>query len=129
MRTTLFPNNSLGPGRVPPSEDEALGIRRQCACAILDALPPIVRLKLFGSGSSNASDGVADGASGSRDSAAGAAASDAAMQGQVEDMLDVFGNAYLNKHMLFALVDLVFARLFPEIQRQSISAILDVNVE
>lgn len=44
---------------------------------------------------------------------------------QIEEMLDVVGDTYLNKHLVFAIVDLVFLRLFPEMERQSISSLLD----
>jgi len=101
VRTNLFPNNTLGPGRAPPTEDEALEIKRQCASAMIRALPEFVRLKLF------------------------ASQEPAATQNEVEEMLDAFGDPYINKHMLFALVDLVFSRLFPEIQEQNISALLN----
>lgn len=101
IRTNLFPNNSLGPGRVPPTEDEALEIKRQCASAMIKALPEFVRLKLF------------------------ASQEPAAIQNEAEEMLDAFGDPYINKHMLFALVDLVFSRLFPEIQEQNISVLLN----
>lgn len=46
------------------------------------------------------------------------------VQGEIEEMLDAFGDPYLNKHMLFSLVDLVFSRLFPEIQRERISTLV-----
>ncbi|KAF1350823.1 PXA domain-containing protein, partial [Delphinella strobiligena] len=100
IRTNLFPNNTLGPGRVPPTDDEALEIKRQCASAMIRALPEFIRLKLF------------------------ASQEPAAIQIEAEEMLDAFGDPYINKHVLFALVDLVFSRLFPEIQEQNISALL-----
>lgn len=101
IRTNLFPNNTLGPGRVPPTDDEALEIKRQCASAMIRALPEFIRLKLF------------------------ASQEPAAIQIEAEEMLDAFGDPYINKHVLFALVDLVFSRLFPEIQEQNISALLN----
>lgn len=42
------------------------------------------------------------------------------VQKQVEDMLDTFGDAYLNKHLVVAIVDLVIVRLFPELIEQRI---------
>ena len=37
------------------------------------------------------------------------------MIGQVEEMLDVFGNAYMNKHLVYNILELVLVRLVPEI--------------
>lgn len=101
IRTNMFPNNSLGVGRVPPTGDEALEIKRRCASAIVDAIPRFVLLKLFPSQSPDTA------------------------RSQVEEMLDTFGDPYLNKHVVFALVDLVFSRLFPEIREQAISGLLN----
>jgi len=105
IRTNLFPNNSLGPGRVPPTAEEALEIKRTCAAKIIVDIPDFVREKLF------------------------ASVEPKAAARQVEDMLDIFGDVYLNKHLVFAIVDLVFLRLFPEMERQSISSLLDEGDE
>lgn len=34
---------------------------------------------------------------------------------QVEQMLDVFGDAYLNKHLFYNILELVIVRLIPEL--------------
>jgi hypothetical protein len=92
----MFPNNSLGPGRVPPTPEEAILLRAKCAAAIIDALPPIVGKQVF---TKKGTDEV---------------------QKQIEDMLEVFGDGYLNKHLIVAIVDLVVVRLFPELAEQRI---------
>lgn len=92
----MFPNNSLGPGRVPPTSEEALQLRAKCAAAIIAALPPIVVKQVF------------------------AGRQEEEVQEQVEEMLDTFGDAYLNKHLVVAIVDLVVVRLFPELVEQRI---------
>ncbi|GAB7351208.1 hypothetical protein MBLNU459_g1646t2 [Dothideomycetes sp. NU459] len=107
VRTSLFPNNSLGPGRVPPTAHETTEIKRLCAAKIVDSIPEFVRGKLFTT----------------RDDSAPAAVS------QIEEMLDVFGDTYLNKHFVFALVDLIFLRLFPEMERQSVTSLLNRGME
>lgn len=33
---------------------------------------------------------------------------------QLESMLDVFGDAYLNKHLVYAILELVIVKLIPE---------------
>ena len=96
----MFPNNSLGPGRVPPTAEEALEIRRRCAAAIAAVIPAFVRDKLFVTKESGD------------------------VQTQMEDMLDVFGDAYLNKHLIVSIVDLIFLRLFPELGEQSVASML-----
>ena len=92
----MFPNNSLGPGRVPPTPEEALELRKKCAAAIIAALPPIIVKQVF------------------------AKRGEGEVQKQVEEMLDTFGDAYLNKHLVVAIVDLVVVRLFPELVEQRI---------
>jgi hypothetical protein len=92
----MFPNNSLGPGRVLPTPEEVIQLRSKCAAAIIDALPPIVVKQVF------AKRGTED------------------VQRQVEDMLEVFGDGYLNKHLIVGIVDLVVVRLFPELVEQRI---------
>lgn len=100
IRTNMFPNNSLGPGRVPPTPEEALELRAKCAASIISILPPIVAKQVFANGKSED------------------------VQKQVEDMLDVFGDSYLNKHLIVAIVDLVVVRLFPELESSGINAVL-----
>jgi hypothetical protein len=36
------------------------------------------------------------------------------MLSQVEEVLDVFGDPYANKHLVFSLIELVVVRLVPE---------------
>ena len=90
----MFPNNSLGPGRVPPTPEEVIQLREKCAASIIAALPPIVVKQVFGGRSREE------------------------VQSQVEEMLEVFGDAYLNKHLIVGIVDLVVVRLFPELVEQ-----------
>jgi hypothetical protein len=92
----MFPNNSLGPGRVPPTPEEADLLRAKCAAAIIDALPPIVVKQVF------AKRGTKE------------------VQRQVEDMLEIFGDGYMNKHLVVGIVDLVVIKLFPELVEQRI---------
>jgi hypothetical protein len=91
IRTNMFPNNSLGPSRVPPTSEEAAQLRAKCATSIIAALPPIVVKSVF------ANRGKEE------------------VEKQVEEMLEVFGDAYLNKHLIIGVVDLVVVRLFPEL--------------
>ena len=77
-----------------------LDIRTRCAAAVVRILPKSALSTLF------------------------ASHEPAYVEGQVAEMLDCFEDPYINKHLLFAIVDLVFSRLFPEIQDQRISDLL-----
>ena len=94
IRRAIFPDDALGPARVPPSDDEVVAIRRECARVIVEVVPPYVRSKYF-------------------------ATSDVAiMRGDVEDSLDLFADSFINKHLVVEIVELIFLRLFPEIGEQ-----------
>jgi len=44
---------------------------------------------------------------------------DEAMLGQVEAMLDVFGDAYCNRHVAYNILELVVVRLVPELAERT----------
>ena len=95
LRIALFPGNARGPlAPEPPSDEERLQIRRRCAEAILSLMPPVVSRVYFGVNADKDGD-------------------EEAVQ-QVEDILDVFGNAYMNKHLVYNILELVIVRLVPE---------------
>lgn len=98
IRTTLFPNNTLGPARPVPSPVEVLAIKRDCVESIVVAIPDYIRKVYFGTNDREE------------------------MLKQTEELLDVFGDAYLNKHLIFAAVDHVVCRLFPEMERVGVAA-------
>ena len=91
IRRAIFPDDALGPARVPPSDDEVVAIRRECARVIVEVVPPYVRAKYFATGDV------------------------ATMRGDVEDSLDLFADSFINKHLVVEIVELIFLRLFPEI--------------
>ena len=43
---------------------------------------------------------------------------------QVEEILDVFGDAYLNKHLVYNILELVITRVVPELRELTPSEIL-----
>ena len=43
---------------------------------------------------------------------------------QVEEILDVFGDAYLNKHLVYSILELVIVRLVPELGESTPSELL-----
>jgi hypothetical protein len=68
-----------------------VAIKLRCATAILDALPPLLRKTYLADGRREA------------------------QMEQIEGWLDVLGDAYMNKHLLFAALELVVVRLVPEL--------------
>lgn len=91
-RSALFPDNVLAPGRVAPTSDEVVQIKRECAQAIVEAIPPVVRARFF------------------------ATTDQDLMREDVEgELLDPLADAYVNKHLVVSAVDLIAVRLFPEL--------------
>lgn len=92
FRLALFPDNALGPARVPPETTADVdAIRRTCARAVVDAVPHAVRRPFFATGNY------------------------AVMCTDVEGTLCDFDDAYLNKHLIVGAVELVAVRVFPEL--------------
>lgn len=99
-RAALFPNNALGPPRIIPSADEQLLIRRRCAGTILSLIPVKVQDVYFGSGIER-------------------------RVKEVEERLNVFDDAYCNKHFLYGLVELIIIRLMPEMTEKGVAELLE----
>ena len=101
LRATLFPNNGLAPPRQPPSDEEAKEIKRRCAATLLGLLPTTVASAFFAN--KNRVDHLR----------------------QVEGLLDCLDDAYLNKHLIFAIVELIVLRLVPELGERGVQALLE----
>lgn len=99
-RASLFPGNVLGPTRLPPTAEEIRAIKSNCAATIVDATPTVVSTRFF------------------------ATTKLESMVKQVEDLLDVFSDPYLNKHFVFAALELIVVRLFPELAAQTVTELL-----
>ncbi|KAM3418534.1 hypothetical protein BST61_g4512 [Cercospora zeina] len=104
-RNALFPENVAAaaaaapapPARVPPlpppTADETDRMRQECAAVIVDAVPDFVRARFFATGHVEV------------------------MRKDVEMELEVLlGDVYLNKHLVVRVVEVIVARLFPELQ-------------
>lgn len=91
IRRAVFPDDVLGPARQLPSYEEVVEIKRECGRAIVDMLPGLLRTHYF------------------------ATKDTALMQAEVEDMLDVFSDDYINKHLVVAALEMIVVRLFPEL--------------
>lgn len=73
---------------------------------MLDAVPMLLRKFYFGSSGQEGGNGED---------------SDRHRQiSEVEEILDVFGDSYLNAHLLYAVVDLIVVRLVPEMAEKGV---------
>ncbi|MCJ1401182.1 hypothetical protein MMC11_004394 [Xylographa trunciseda] len=104
LRTALFPGNALAPPRAVPPPEEQVAIKRRCADAILDLVPPAVARRFF--------------ATDERPS----------MLADVEAVLDVFGDAYMNKHLVFGVVELCVVRLMPEVGEMGVRELMEARL-
>lgn len=109
IRAALFPHNAPGTSTLSPpsSPAELAALRRRCAAALWSLVPasgrPAARLVLLGA--DFASFGVGGGGD-----------DDQAVLDELErGVLAVFGDAYCNKHVVYAAVELVLVRLLPEL--------------
>ena len=91
-RSALFPDNTLAPARIPPTSEQVVQIKRECAEAIVEAIPEAIRTRSFATKDKDL------------------------MREDVEiELLDLLGDAYINKHLIVCVVDLIAVRLFPEL--------------
>lgn len=115
-RAALFPNNAPGPARKVPDAVEILALKRKCAEAVVGVLPGAVGARFFG---------VAGQAAGERDVKE---TTREAIVGEVDLLLGVLGDAYLNKHLIFGVVSLVVGRLAPELGEKGIGELMRERV-
>lgn len=108
-RAALFPGNAPAPPRVIPSPEEQLLIRRRCAERLLDLVPQGVRDVFFGG----------------RTGLAGLGDEKERRTREVEELLNVFGDAYCNKHFVYGIVELIVVRLMPEMAEKGARDLLD----
>lgn len=109
VRATLFPNNAPGPPRRVPDAAEIVKIRRRCAETVVAAVPGAVLGRYFGV------------------SVAGVGGQET-LVGQVEEMLGVLGDAYLNKHLVYNLIELLVVRLLPELGERGVNDLMKERV-
>jgi hypothetical protein len=101
LRATLFPNNALGPPRQIPSDEEATAIKHRCAATLLNLIPPKVAAAFFASHEHDV------------------------QIRQMEDLLSCLDDAYLNKHLIFQILELIVLRLFPELGDKGVKELLE----
>jgi hypothetical protein len=106
VRATLFPNNQPGPPRKVPSAAEVVAIKRRCAETIATVLPSAVGARYF------AVNGVKLELRGE------------ALVGEIEGLLDVLGDSYMNRHLVFGIVELVVVRCLPELGQKGVGELM-----
>lgn len=121
-RATLFPNNAPGPPRKAPDASEIKHIKRTCAQCIASILPPVVGATYFGLR------GVGEPRGGKGATQKGATTRDEAIIDEIDDLLDVLGDAYMNKHLIFGIISLVVLRLAPELGTKGVGELMRERV-
>ncbi|KAF2433197.1 hypothetical protein EJ08DRAFT_564489, partial [Tothia fuscella] len=106
VRATLFPNNQPGPPRKIPSAIEVVAIKRRCAETIASVLPPPVGARIF------ALQGV------DLDTRA------EALVKEIEGLLDILSDSYMNRHLVFGIVELVVVRFLPELGEKGVGELM-----
>ncbi|KAI4237440.1 MAG: hypothetical protein L6R40_005932 [Gallowayella cf. fulva] len=102
IRTTLFPRNALPPPTPdPPSPEEQAEIRRNCAEALCSLFPDVLNR------------------------AAGLFRGDLVREVGLE--LDVWGDAYLNKHLAYQILELVVVRILPEMGEKGVKELMEAR--
>jgi hypothetical protein len=101
LRATLFPNNALGPPRQPPSDDEVQLIKCRCAASILNLIPPQLAATFY--------------ATQNRDT----------QLTHIEEVLSCLDDAFLNKHLIFQIIELIVLRLVPELGERGVRELMD----
>ena len=125
LRTTLFPNNGPpGPARPVPSAEEQLVIRRNAAKAILSLTPRWSDGIWVGSANGGlfAREGRAKK---EEDTGKKPKEPNEDVIKEVEGLLDVFGDSYMNRHLVFGIIELVLVRLCPEVGQKTTSQLID----
>lgn len=78
-----------------------LARRHECAISLLSLLPPAACRTFFGSGDPDLWASAVEG-----------------------EMLDVFGDEYLNRHLAYAILELVVVRVLPELAEKGVKELM-----
>ena len=99
LRQAIFPANTLPlAAPPPPSPEQIQQIKRACAEALLSLLPAVALKHFF------------------RDEENGVR--------EIEGELEIWGDVYCNKHLLYGIVELVVVRVLPELGERGVKELL-----
>ncbi|KAK6452194.1 hypothetical protein FP744_10008445 [Trichoderma asperellum] len=120
LRGALFPNNSPGSSTLaaPQSEEELLALRRRAASAIRGLLPTSVTRVYFGGRLWRLGGILGDNFG--RSSATVDGEDDERVLDELESLLDVVGDEYCNKHLMYSVLELILVRLMPELSEKGV---------
>jgi len=105
-RAALFPGNCCPAApRLTPPLAEQLRIRRRCAETLLSLVPAAAQTVYFGP------------------------RAETRLVAEVEELLDLFQDSYCNKHLVYAIVDLLVVRLMPEMAEKGVSELLEERLD
>ncbi|KAL2043119.1 hypothetical protein N7G274_004179 [Stereocaulon virgatum] len=103
-RRILFPHSTLpppSPSSPPPIlEEEIAAVKRHAADSLLSLIPPAVCKQFF------------------------ATKEPGVWRAEVERELDVWRDAYMNRHLAYAVLELVLVRVLPELAEKSVQDLL-----
>ncbi|KAL4896653.1 PXA domain-containing protein [Aspergillus ambiguus] len=131
---------SLSPDQSVPAPD-IVSIKRQCAGRILSFVPRAVARRFFGLSSTHATEYAPPDCQGhphlrpssqdpSRSSSpasfAHSSPDDLLLLEAVEDeILDLFADSYCNKHLIYAIIETILAKLLPELSERSLTELME----
>ncbi|KAI4211310.1 MAG: hypothetical protein LQ351_005865 [Letrouitia transgressa] len=100
IRKAVFPHNNLPPPSPPsPSPGEQAQIKRKCA-KIIASLPPRALVRASG-------------------------LTEESLMYEVETELDIWSDAYLNRHLAYQILELVVIRVLPEIGEKGVHELME----
>lgn len=91
----------MGPPRQIPNEEETKEIKRCCANSLLGLLPTNIAAAVL------------------------ASSSKVTQHRRVEEILECLEDAYLNRHLIFQILELIVLRLAPELEQQGIRDLIE----
>ncbi|KAL9016891.1 MAG: hypothetical protein Q9185_005746 [Variospora sp. 1 TL-2023] len=102
VRKNLFPRNALPPpAPEPPTPEQQAELKRQCAESLSALLPDFL--------------------------ARAAGLSREGLVKEVETELDVWSDAYLNKHLAYQILDLLVVRVLPELGEKGVKELMEAR--
>ena len=133
LRTSLFPQNALAPGRPSPSLTEQCAIKRRCATALLGLVPKSVAERLLLGSRRRKVDTFrvrkvsGECEQGDKKTRQLDESADELIE-EVEKILDVYDDAYCNKHLIYGIVELCILKLVPEVGEMGVRKLMDARL-
>ena len=133
LRISLFPHNALAPGRATPSLAEQNAIKRHCAAALLGLVPKAVAERLLLGSRRRGVDAfhirkVSGESEVDHEKPGQLDVSGEELIEEVEKILDVYRDAYCNKHLIYGIVELCIVRLVPEVGEMGVRELMDARM-